>query len=257
MIYAGALLAEPPLTLRTGLLILAAATGARATALGLNRILDRHLDAGNPRTASRALPSGAMSMREAGWLLAASLLLYGLAAWAISPRCLLLAPVPLIVFAVYPLLKRFTRWAHFGVGIGLALGPVGGFYAVTLGWSHALPVLLLAVFTMFWSSGFDILYATLDEASDRRQGVHSLPASIGSPAALRIAAAFHLVAFLFLLLLHFHALDGLAPLVLFLLAGVLFVMQHHFRDHVEFAFFHVNSVLGFLVFLGVAFSTVR
>ncbi len=256
LIYAGALLSEVPLTLRTGLLILAAATGARSAALGLNRILDRHLDAANPRTASRALPSGAMSLTEAGWLLAASILVYGGAAWALSPQCLLLAPIPLAVFTIYPLLKRHTRWAHLGVGVGLALGPLGAFYATTLSWEGVLPVLLLALFTIFWASGFDILYATLDETSDRKQGVHSLPASLGSPAALRIAALFHLVAFLFLLLLHVQAPGGRAALLLLLLAGLLFLLQHRFRDRVTFAFFHVNAALGFVVFLGVAFSTV-
>jgi len=255
LIYAGALLADAPLTLRTGLLILIAATGARTTALGLNRILDRRLDAHNPRTASRALPSGAMSLAEAGWFLVASTLVYLSAAWAISLKCLVLTPIPLIVFTVYPLLKRFTRWAHLGVGVGLALGPLGAFYATGLEWRGVVPALLLALFTVFWSSGFDILYATLDEDSDRKQGVHSLPASLGAPAALRVAAVFHLVAFAFLLALHYQALEGFAALLFFLLAGGLFLVQHHFRAHVNFAFFQMNSLLGFVVFLGVASST--
>ncbi len=251
LIYAGALLAETPLTLRTAFLILVAATGARTAALGLNRILDRRLDAKNPRTAGRALPSGAMSLKAAVWLLAGAIAVYVAGAWAISPKCLIYAPFPLIAFTVYPLLKRWTKWAHLGVGTGLALGPLAAYYAVELSWGGALPALLLALFTLFWASGFDVLYATLDEDSDRKHGVHSLPADLGRAAAFRISQAFHAVAFACLLLLHGAALAGVAGLTLFVLAGGLFLAQHRFREHVEFAFFHVNSALGFVVFAGV------
>lgn len=254
LIYAGALLAEPPLTLRTGVLILVAATGARTAALGLNRILDRHLDARNPRTAKRALPAGKIGLRGAVLVATLAFLVSLAAAWAISPRCLLISPIPLAAFFVYPLLKRFTRWAHLGLGLTLALGPLCGFYAVALEWRGLFPILTLAVFTALWSAGFDILYATLDEDSDRRTGVFSLPAAIGSPRALRVAAGLHVLAFCALVILFSTSLHGLWSGMFLALAGVLFVVQHRLRHHVNFAFFQVNSVLGGIVFLGVLLS---
>ncbi|MDE3260723.1 MAG: putative 4-hydroxybenzoate polyprenyltransferase [Acidobacteriota bacterium] len=254
LIYAGALLAEPPLTPRTALLILVAATGARTTALGLNRILDRHLDALNPRTASRALPAGAISLQGAVVVAVLAFIVALAAAWAISPRCLVIAPIPLAAFVVYPLLKRTTRWAHLGLGVTLALGPLCGFYAVALEWQGLFPILMLSVFTALWSAGFDILYATLDEESDRRTGVFSLPAAIGSRQAARVAAGMHALAFAALMILFSTSLHGAVSGLLFTLTGGLFVLQHLLRQHVNLAFFHMNAVLGCVVFLGILLS---
>ena len=254
LVYAGALLAAPPLTLGTAALILLAATGARTAALGLNRILDREIDAGNPRTAGRALPSGRITLRAAVGCVAAASALYFLAAAAISPKCLLLSPLPLLVFAVYPLLKRVTRFAHLGVGVGLALGPVGGYYAVSLAFEEPAAILLLAVFTLFWAAGFDILYAVLDEASDREQGVRSLPAAVGIRSAQRFAAGLHVAAFLALAAFHLAALRAFPGLPFLFLVGLLFFYQHRVRDRVDLAFFRVNAALGAAVFLGVALS---
>ena len=254
LIYAGALLAEPPLTLRTAVLILIAATGARTTAMGLNRILDRHLDARNPRTATRALPTGKITLGGAVLVATLSFAVSLVAAWAISPRCLLISPVPLLAFFGYPLLKRFTRWAHLGLGLTLALGPLCGFYAVALEWRGLFPILTLAAFTAFWSAGFDILYATLDEDSDRKTGVFSLPAAIGSRRALRVAAGLHAFAFCTLIILFSTSLHGVLSGMFFVLAGILFVVQHRLRHHVNFAFFQANSILGGVIFLGVLLS---
>lgn len=254
LIYAGALLAEPPLTLRTAVLILVAATGARTTAMGLNRILDRHLDARNPRTANRALPAGKISLGNAVLVATIAFLVALAAAWAISPRCLWISPIPLLAFFAYPLLKRYTRWAHLGLGVTLALGPLCGFYAVALEWRGLFPILTLSAFTALWSAGFDILYATLDEESDRRTGVFSLPAAIGSRRALRVAAGLHALAFGALMILFSTSLHGAVPAALFLLAGGLFLLQHYLRHRVNFAFFQVNALLGFVVFLGILAS---
>lgn len=254
LIYAGALLAEPPLTIRTAVLILVAATGARTTALGLNRILDRHLDARNPRTANRALPAGKISLKNAVLVASLAFLVALAAAWAISPRCLWISPVPLLAFFGYPLLKRYTRWAHLGLGVTLALGPLCGFYAVALEWRGLFPILTLSVFTALWSAGFDILYATLDEEADRKTGVFSLPAAIGSGRALKVAALLHVLAFGALMILFTTSLQGVIPGLLFTVAGGLFLLQHLLRHRVNFAFFHVNAMLGFIVLLGVLLS---
>ncbi len=256
LIYSGALLAERPLSLRTAILILVAATGARTAALGLNRILDRQLDAENPRTAGRALPAGEITPVAAVSAAAGAFLVSLLAAAAISPKCLWLSPLVAGAFVGYPLLKRFTRWAHLGLGATLALGPVCGFYAVALDWRNSAPTLILATFTALWAAGFDIRYATLDEESDRRTGVFSLPAAIGSEAALGAAAGMHLAAFGALLLLYWTALEGFLSAAFVVLAGALFLVQHRARKGVEFAFFQVNAALAATVFLGVASSGV-
>ncbi len=252
LIYAGALLAGPPLSTRVAVLILVAATGARTAALGLNRILDRNLDALNPRTSGRALPTGTISLQAARTAVGVAAVAAAGAAWAISPRCLVLAPVVFGAFIAYPLLKRRTRWVHLGLGATLALGPVCGFFAVNLSWAGALPVFLLAGFTALWAGGFDVLYATQDEASDRRTGVHSLPAALGAAAALRVAAGFHVVAVGFLAALYFAALNGVPAAAAFGFAGLLFLLQHQARRHLQFAFFHVNAALGAVVLVGVA-----
>lgn len=254
LIYAGALLAEPPLTLRTGVLVFVAATGARTAALGLNRILDRRLDGLNPRTAGRALPTGQIGLRSAWTAVGAAALTAVLAAAAISPRCLLVAPLPLLAFVLYPLMKRWTRWAHLGLGATLALGPVCGFYAVSLEWTGLFPIALLAAFTALWSAGFDILYATQDEESDRRTGVHSLPAALGTPRALAVAVGLHAGAFCCLAALFALALEGPLSALAVALAGALFIVQHRVRGRLQLAFFHTNAALGAVVFLGVALS---
>jgi 4-hydroxybenzoate polyprenyltransferase len=247
LLLSGALLAQGELSVRTLLLILAAGTGARTAALGLNRILDRHLDRENPRTAGRELPSGAMSAVEAWGVTGAGIALFLASAYGISPRCLYLAPIPLAIFLIYPLLKRFTMWAHLGVGAALAMGPLGAWYAVQLDFRDFGNALLLCLFTLFWVSGFDIIYATLDRDFDRSRGLHSLPSRLGRESALRISAAFHAAAFLLLSVLYWKALEGPFAALLLVLIGALLVVEHRRASDVDLAFFKINAALGFVV----------
>jgi 4-hydroxybenzoate polyprenyltransferase len=256
LLVSGALLARGELTLRTFLLILAAGTGARVAALGLNRILDRTIDARNPRTKGRELPAGAMSMAEAGLVTVAGILLYLLAAVSISPRCLALSPIPLAIFLMYPLLKRFTMWAHLGVGASLAMGPLGAWYAVQLDFGDFGNALLLCLFTFFWVAGFDIIYATLDLEFDRSYQLHSLPAALGREKALGVSLAFHAAAFVLLSLLYFRALEGPLAAALLLLIGGLLFLEHRKASDVELAFFRINAVVGFAV-LGLVAAGLR
>jgi 4-hydroxybenzoate polyprenyltransferase len=247
LLLSGALLAQGELSLRTLLLILAAGTGARTAALGLNRILDRHIDRENPRTAARELPSGAMSAAEASGVTGAGIGLFLASAYGISSRCLYLAPIPLAIFLIYPLLKRFTMWAHLGVGAALAMGPLGAWYAVQLDFRDFGNALLLCFFTLFWVSGFDIIYATLDRDFDRSRGLHSLPSRLGRESALRISAAFHAAAFLLLSVLYWKALEGPFAAILLVLIGALLVVEHRRSSDVDLAFFKINAALGFVV----------
>jgi 4-hydroxybenzoate polyprenyltransferase len=148
---------------------------------------------------------------------------------------------------LYPLLKRFTMWAHLGVGAALSLAPLGAFLAVNLGFQGAGPAWTLAAFTFFWVSGFDIIYSTLDEEHDRHAGLHSLPARLGRRRALAISMAFHAAAFACLGILYWMRLEGLAAAWLLLVAGALLYLEHRQADDVELAFFRINALLGFVV----------
>ena len=172
-------------------LIALAGVGARTFGMAMNRILDRRLDALNARTAGRELPSGAMSLAAACGVAGAGLGLYLLACWAISPICLALSPVPAVPLAVYALLKRFTPLCHFGIGLCLALAPLGAFVAASGGVAFSAEAILLAAFAFCWISGADIVYALQDLESDRLTGVHSIPVSLGAGLAQVVAAGVH------------------------------------------------------------------
>lgn len=253
LIYSGVLLgtrgAIP--TVQILLLVLAAATGARTIAFALNRVIDRHIDARNPRTSMRDLPSGRMSVSEAIWVLIAGGLLYFGSAWMLSEFCFVLSPIPLAVFIIYPTMKRYTRLAHFGVGLGLAMGPLGGWFAVSPSLQNLTIPILLSVFTLFWVAGFDIIYSTLDEEFDRKENLYSFPARFGREKALQYSALFHAVAFVLLVVLFFYSILSLLALPLLLLTGILLYLEQRKASDVELAFFRINAVAGFSVFLMV------
>jgi len=249
LILAGAWLAAPAgISPRTLLWIALAGTGARTAALALNRLLDRAIDARNPRTRVRELPTGRMTAGE-GWLVAAAgTVVYVVAAAALHPLCLALSPIPLAVFTLYPLLKRYTPLCHFGVGAALALSPLGGYLAVAPDLGAALRSAgALAVFTLAWVSGFDIIYATLDEAFDRTNGVHSLPAALGTARALVVSRACHLAGFA--VLAGWAWTRWPAPAVGLALAAVAvgLAWQQASARNVDLAFFRINAGLGFVV----------
>jgi 4-hydroxybenzoate polyprenyltransferase len=167
-------------------------TSARFAAMAFNRIVDRRLDALNPRTSMREIPSGVIRVREAAVGVALSSVVFLASAWQLNPLCFALAPVALIWVLGYSYTKRFTRWAHLVLGLGLGIAPVGGYLAVTGAWSDPwwmLPVLAAAVMT--WVAGFDVLYALQDVAFDRTTGLHSLPAALGEHRALTVARMLH------------------------------------------------------------------
>ena len=228
------------------LLVLVAGVGARTAAMGLNRVIDRRIDAENPRTAGRELPSGAIGLGEAWGLTGAGALAYLTAAWLLAPVCLALAPIPLAVFVLYPWLKRVTPWCHLGVGLALAMAPLGGWFAARLTFEDPGPALLLGGFTLGWVAGFDVLYATLDEAHDRAAGIESLPARYGRPAALRAARALHLGAWALLATLVFWRLAWPAALPPLLIVGALLAWEQRRADDLDLAFFRLNVWVGFV-----------
>ena len=254
LLFAGVLLGAGRLDISPMLLalVLLAGTGARTAALSLNRIIDRRIDAANPRTASRELPRGEMRLAEAWALTVAGAVLYAAAAWWISPVCLALAPVPLAVFTAYPYLKRWTPWCHLGVGLGLAMAPLGGWFAARLTFDDVGPALLLAFFTLTWVAGFDVIYSTLDEAFDRERGIHSLPARYGRETALRIARGLHVVGWTALAALVFWRLAWPLALAPLLVVGALLAWEHARARDIDLAFFRINVWVGFAALATVA-----
>ena len=172
--------------------VIVAFTAARFAAMGFNRMADRRIDAKNPRTAMRELPSGKLGVREAAVSVLIAAVVFVAAAWKLNPLCFVLAPVALAWVLFYSYTKRFTRWSHLVLGIGMGIAPAGGYLAVTGQWSQpwwVIPALVAAVMT--WGAGFDVMYALQDISFDREQRLHSLPASLGVRGALRAARALH------------------------------------------------------------------
>lgn len=170
-----------------------AAVAVRTAAMTFNRLVDRRFDAANPRTAGRALAAGTIRPAEAWAVAIVSAAVFVAACAALNPLTLGISPAVLALTFGYSLAKRFTALAHLVLGAALALAPLGGWVAVAGTLAGYPAVLSLAV--VFWVAGFDIVYACLDDAFDRQAGLHSIPARLGRPAALRLARVFHLLAF--------------------------------------------------------------
>ncbi|MCR5710154.1 MAG: putative 4-hydroxybenzoate polyprenyltransferase [Bacteroidales bacterium] len=166
---------------------------ARNAAMGFNRWADREIDARNPRTAGRDVPSGRISPGQALAFTLVNAALFVAVAWTVNPLCGGLSFVALVFLLGYSFLKRFTWLCHFGVGAALSIAPAGAFIAVT--GRLTLPVALLSLVVFFWSSGFDILYSLSDEEIDRAEGLHSIPQRFGRVRAMRISWAVHLLEF--------------------------------------------------------------
>ncbi|MFJ6937252.1 menaquinone biosynthesis prenyltransferase MqnP [Streptomyces sp. NPDC101132] len=173
------------------LLVTVCMVGLRTFAMAANRIIDREIDARNPRTANRELVTGAVSVRSAWTGAGIALVVFLGAAALLNPLCLALAPLAVVPMVVYPYGKRFTNFPHAILGLAQAIGPVGAWLAVTGEWSWDAVILGLAVGV--WIGGFDLIFACQDVQADRAEGVRSVPARFGIPAALWGARACHVV----------------------------------------------------------------
>jgi 4-hydroxybenzoate polyprenyltransferase len=174
---------------RTVLWIVVAMVGARSAAMGFNRLVDRRIDAANPRTAGRALPAGLVTPGAVALFVAASAALLILAAWRLNPLTLALSPVALAILFLYSYTKRFTWGSHLFLGLALSGAPLGAWIAVRGDIKPAPLVLAGAVLT--WVAGFDVLYALQDEEFDRRTGLFSVPARFGVVGSLWISGFLH------------------------------------------------------------------
>lgn len=244
-----------PITVSDVVWVVVAFTTARFAAMGFNRIVDREIDARNPRTRSREIPSGAMSVREAGVAVTIASLVFFVAAWQLNTLCLILAPVALAWVLFYSYTKRFTRWSHLVLGIGLSIAPVGGYIAISGHWSDPWWMLIaLAISVATWVGGFDILYALQDVSFDRENGLYSVPSTFGEANALNIARVLHLTTVAALAIAGIGAGAGLLYFLGVAVAAALLLYEHSLVKANDFsrldaAFFTMNGVIS-IVFLG-------
>ncbi|GAA4906161.1 menaquinone biosynthesis prenyltransferase MqnP [Streptomyces coeruleoprunus] len=233
------------------LLVTLAMVGLRTFAMAVNRIIDREIDARNPRTAQRELVTGAMSVRHAWTGALVALVVFLGAAALLNPLCLALAPVAVVPMVVYPYGKRFTNFPQAILGLAQAIAPVGGWLAVTGAWSWEAVILGLAVGV--WIGGFDLIYACQDVETDRATGVKSVPARFGIPAAVWGARGCHAVTmalFVWFALVTDAGLWFWTGLVI--VAGA-FLYEHtivrpHDLSRLNRAFFTVNGFIGIALF---------
>jgi 4-hydroxybenzoate polyprenyltransferase len=171
-------------------LVVACMVLARSAAMAFNRYLDRDIDAVNPRTVVREIPSGQIKPTEALLLVIGTSLMFIFCTWLINPLCFALSPIALAVVLGYSYTKRFTPLCHLVLGVGLGLAPLGAWLAGGGGFD-TIP-LFLAFGVMFWVAGFDIIYALQDESFDRAQSLHSIPVLLGGVRALRLSRLLHI-----------------------------------------------------------------
>ena len=234
------------------LLVTVAMVGLRTFAMAANRIIDREIDARNPRTAQRELVTGAVSVKSAWTGALIALVVFLGAAALLNPLCLALAPLAVVPMVVYPYGKRFTNFPQAILGLAQAMGPVGAWLAITGAWSWEAAILGLAV--GIWIGGFDLIYACQDVETDREIGVKSVPARFGIPAAIWGARGCHLVTTG--LFACYVVATGAGPFLWLglVIVAAAFLYEHtivkpHDLTRLNRAFFQVNGFIGIALFV--------
>ncbi len=182
--------------LKIFLWIVVAMVSCRSAAMAFNRIADRNVDAINPRTKARAIPAGLLQLKQVNLFFYGSCVLFFVAAGMLNHLALLLSPVALGVTLLYSLTKRFTPLCHFFLGLSLGIAPSAAWIATTgqLAW----PIIPITLAVLFWTAGFDIIYALQDDDFDRENGLRSLPQTLGRGRALLVSRVCHMLAIVFL-----------------------------------------------------------
>jgi 4-hydroxybenzoate polyprenyltransferase len=225
-----------------------------------NRIADRHIDAENPRTAGRELPSGKLSVRFAWGFLAVSVALFLLASYLLNWLTFALTPVALLSVLGYSYAKRYTSFSHLLLGWALAISPTAAWIAVRGTIDSEVP-LLLSLVVLMWTAGFDVMYACQDHDFDKTAGLRSIPARYGIKNALLIARLFHFQAFVALLLLYLTADLGWLSLAGILAVALLLIYQHtlvkpHDLSRMNAAFFTTNAFVSVILLVTFGGATI-
>jgi 4-hydroxybenzoate polyprenyltransferase len=229
-----------------------AMVGARSAAMSLNRLIDRVIDAKNPRTANRAIPAGLISVTEVTLFIVVSFLVMFVAAFQLNDLAVKLLPLAVFVLVLYSYTKRFTWLCHFILGVAIGFGPLGGWVATT-GQVDAVGLLLFAS-VLFWTAGFDIIYACQDADFDRKEGLYSMPSRFGIANALAVARLCHLITFVGLVSLYVVADLSIWFLVGVLISGAILIYEHTLvkptdLSKLDVAFFNMNGVLSVVMFV--------
>jgi 4-hydroxybenzoate polyprenyltransferase len=235
--------------------IVVAMVAARSAGMAFNRWVDAELDRANPRTRMRAIPAGLLTRGFVGWFTVASSAVFLVAAARLNRLTLLLAPAVLAVLLLYSYTKRFTRWSHLFLGFALGIAPAGAWVAVR--GSLDPRILVLTLIVLCWVGGFDMLYACQDAEHDRAAGLKSLPASLGSRGAFRLARILHLAMLaLALWLVHLFQLGVLAWVGIAIVAALLLyehsIVSPNDLSRMDAAFFTMNGLVSVVFFVFVA-----
>ncbi len=253
--FAGALMATnavPPWAVLGWILL--AMVGARSLAMALNRLIDRRIDAANPRTAGRHLPSGRLTTTQV-WIFALVSLAAMLVAVSQLPELTWwLWPIPVVLFVIYPYTKRVTWACHLVLGLSIGIAPIGGWIAVTGEFASAPVLLWLAV--ALWIAGFDIIYALLDIDHDRAAGIRSVPSRFGERRSLGIALGMHVGT---IVLLVYAGMSAAVTWPYYVGVGVcaLILMWEHATvrpgddTRIQAAFGTANGIMSLVVLAGV------
>ncbi|MGB2886733.1 MAG: UbiA-like polyprenyltransferase [Candidatus Acidiferrales bacterium] len=237
--------------------IVVAMVGARSAAMTMNRIADLEYDRRNPRTQSRALATGALSVAFAWAFTLVSSAVLVVAAWQLNSLALKLSPVALAVLFFYSYTKRFTTWSHFVLGFSLGISPAAAWIAIrgSLDWR----MLILCAVVTLWVGGFDVLYACQDVEFDRSAGLYSIPKRFGIPKALGIARGMHIVMVMLLGWLAWSFQLGWSAWAGIVVVAALLAYEHSLvkpndLSKINAAFFTVNGYISllFLLFWGAA-----
>lgn len=238
--------------------ILLAAVGARGLAMTLNRIIDRDIDAANPRTQGRHLASGAMSMQTAWILSAVFLIMLLVSAGLLNEVALMMAWLPVLAFVIYPYMKRFSWLCHFWLGLCLGLAPAGAWFAIaadTHGWAAitdtslwAPTVFAISLGVALWIAAFDINYARMDVESDREQGIHSFPSKFGERATTRTTVQLSLLWFAcFAFSDPIESIYFLAASGLMAIANIYVVLKRNSFSDFQTTLFRVSMLTGWVL----------
>lgn len=229
-----------------------AMVAARSAAMGLNRVIDRRIDAANPRTKGREIPAGKIRAGEAWAFIVVSFAGLVFAASRLNPLCLTLSPLAIAVLILYSYMKRFSWTAHFVLGVAIAGAPLGAWIAVTGAFDPRILAIGFAV--VFWLAGFDTLYALQDMEFDRSFGLHSIPQRFGVRKSIMFARAAHVVSWSLLALAGY--LFNLPPFywIGLLFVAMLFVYEHSLVNEndlskLNMAFFNMNGYISMTVFI--------
>ncbi|PKM49375.1 MAG: 4-hydroxybenzoate octaprenyltransferase [Firmicutes bacterium HGW-Firmicutes-7] len=232
--------------------IFVAFMGARTGANALNRVIDAEIDKRNPRTSSRQLPQGLIKKKEVILFASICFVMMVFAAAMLNPLCLLLSPIALFLLIIYSYTKRFTYLCHIILGITSAAAPVGAWLAVTGRFSFI--ALVMGIANTLWVAGFDVIYGSQDFDFDSQNNLHSIPTKFGIKNGLRIAAAFHAIALLCLLMVGLLSAElDVIYYVGLIIITVLFIIEHKLISpdnltHVKIASYSINQMIS-IVFL--------